>query len=303
MRALIPFPTWLHPEVFSLDAGFATLSLRWYALAYIVGLLIGWRMALRAIRAARLWPGGVSPMTAAEAEGLFTSVILGVIVGGRLGFVFFYAPQEFLAAPLSALYVWEGGMSFHGGMVGVVVAAALFCWRNRIRLLSAADALALGTPIGLLLGRLANFVNAELWGRPTHLPWGVVFPGERAQDCPLDWVGPCGRHPSQLYEAGIEGILLGALLLWVAWRTGWLSWPGRLTGLFLAGYGTARFVVEFFRLADAQFIGPGNPYGHVVSVGAWGLTMGQVLSLPMVLLGLAMIALARQPARRREAPA
>ena len=146
--------------------------------------------------------------------------------------------------------VWHGGMSFHGGLLGVIVAGLLYCRSQAIPLLSAADAMAVATPPGLMLGRIANFINAELWGRPTTMPWGVAFPGAAAQDCP-GVVGVCARHPSQLYEAGMEGILLGLLLLWLAWRRGALRAPGRLLGVFLTGYGLARFIVEFFRQADA----------------------------------------------------
>jgi phosphatidylglycerol:prolipoprotein diacylglycerol transferase len=184
-------------------------------------------------------------------------------------------------------------MSFHGGFLGVVVAAWLYCRQQGIPMLPTADALAVATPPGLFLGRLSNFINAELWGRPTTLPWGVAFPGEAAQTCE-GVVGICARHPSQLYEAALEGLLLGLLLLWLVWRQGWLKRPGQTAGLFFAGYGLARFFVEFFRQADAQYIGPDNPLGHVVQFGPAGLSMGQVLSLPMIFGGLALIWLARR---------
>ncbi|MBT8408420.1 MAG: prolipoprotein diacylglyceryl transferase, partial [Alphaproteobacteria bacterium] len=154
-----------------------------------------------------------------------------------------------------------------------------------------ADVLALGTPPGLFLGRIANFINAELWGRPTELPWGVIFPGRAAQDCP-GVEGLCARHPSQLYEAGLEGLALGALLLWLAYARGWLKRPGMIAGLFIAGYGLSRFIVEFFRQADAQFMTPDNPLGHVIRFGEAGITRGQQLSLPMILAGLLILALA-----------
>ena len=279
----IPFPA-ISPEIFAIEVGGITLALRWYALAYIVGLLIGWRLALAAVREARLWTGA-PPMDGDQIERLLTWVIVGVILGGRLGFVLFYQPGYYLANPGQILRVWEGGMSFHGGFIGVVVAALVFCRAERIPLLKAADVMAIAAPPGLLLGRVANFINAELWGRPTTLPWGVAFPGEAAQTCP-GITGICARHPSQLYEAALEGLLLGAVLLWLAWRRGWFRMPGRLLGLFLAGYGAARFVVEFVRQPDAQFISPGNPLGLALHVGGYGLTMGQILSLPMIALGL-----------------
>jgi phosphatidylglycerol:prolipoprotein diacylglycerol transferase len=186
-------------------------------------------------------------------------------------------------------------MSFHGGFLGVVVAVWLFCRRHQLPTASLADAMAFGAPIGLFLGRIANFINAELWGRPSHMPWAVIFPGERAQDCP-DIFGPCARHPSQLYEAGLEGLILGALLLFLVWRRGWLKMPGQTAGLFFAGYGVSRFIVEFFRQADAQFITDANPMGYVIGSGSLGLSMGQLLSLPMIVIGLGVIYWARNRA-------
>ena len=291
MQSYIPFPP-ITPEIFTLHLFGLSLSLRWYALAYIVGLLVGWRIVVAALRRPNLWPGAKAPMTAEQAENLLTWVIVGVILGGRLGFVLFYEPATYLAEPLRILRVWEGGMSFHGGFLGVVVAALIFCRRQAIPLLSAADVMALATPPGLMLGRIANFINAELWGRPTAMPWGVAFPGDAAQNC-LGVIGVCARHPSQLYEAGLEGLALG-LALWLLVRTGGLQRPGQVFGLFLAGYGAARFFVEFFRQADAQYITLSNPLGHVIQLGPLGLSMGQALSLPMVIAGLAFILAARR---------
>lgn len=281
----ISFPA-ISPEIFSIDIFGVTFALRWYALAYIAGILIGWRLAVAAVNRPALWTGG-PPMTADQVERLLTWVILGVILGGRLGFVLFYQPDYYLQNPGDILRIWEGGMSFHGGFLGVVVAALLFCRTEGIPLLKTADLMALATPPGLLLGRVANFINAELWGRPTTLPWGVAFPGQAAQSCP-DVLGICARHPSQLYEALLEGALLGLVLIWLAWRRGWLRHPGRIAGLFLAGYGLARFMVEFVRQPDAQFISEGNPLGLALHLGGYGLTMGQILSLPMILIGLGL---------------
>jgi phosphatidylglycerol:prolipoprotein diacylglycerol transferase len=211
MHALIPFPD-ISPNLFSISVFGFELALRWYALAYIVGILIGWRIVVQAVRTARLWQKNTPVMTAEQIEDLLTWVILGVILGGRLGYVAFYQPSYYLQNPGEILAVWQGGMAFHGGLLGVIVAGFLYTGRHRIARLSAADMMALGVPPGLLLGRIANFINAELWGRPTTLPWGVAFPGEAAQTCP-GVEGLCARHPSQLYEAGLEGLLLGALLI------------------------------------------------------------------------------------------
>lgn len=292
MRALIPFPD-ISPEIFSVTIFGMELALRWYALAYIVGILLGWRLALRAVRTPRLWRDGAPVMSPSQIEDLLTWIIIGVILGGRLGYVLFYQPGYYLSNPGEILAVWQGGMSFHGGLLGVICAGLFYTWRHQIARLSAADVMALGVPPGLLLGRLANFINAELWGRPTDMPWGVAFPTAAAQDCPAV-AGLCARHPSQLYEAGLEGLLLGGLLIWLIWRRGALMRPGQVAGTFFAGYGVSRFFVEFFRQPDAQFISEGNPLGLAWHMGGYGLTMGQILSAPMILLGLALILNARR---------
>lgn len=291
MQAAITFPD-LSPELFSISIFGMEFALRWYALAYIAGILIAWRMGILALRRPALWRDETPPMKPEQLEDLLTWIILGVILGGRLGYAFFYQPAYYLSNPVEILMVWRGGMSFHGGMLGVVAAAAIYAWRQKIDALPLADLIAHAVPPGLLLGRLANFVNAELWGRPTDLPWGVIFPGAAAQDCPgID--GLCARHPSQLYEAALEGLLLGVLMLWLVYRRGGLRFPGRVTGLFLAGYGLARFAVEFVRQPDAQFVSEGNPLGLALQMGGLGLTMGQILSLPMIALGLWLMARAR----------
>jgi phosphatidylglycerol---prolipoprotein diacylglyceryl transferase len=289
--AYIPFPN-IAPEIFSIEVFGITIALRWYALAYIAGLLIGWRLLLRMAGAARLW-SGEPPMDKDQIERLLTWIIAGVVLGGRLGFVLFYQPGYYLSNPWRILQVWEGGMSFHGGLLGVLLAGLVFCWREKIPMLSAADMIGAATPPGLFLGRIANFINAELWGRATTMPWGVAFPGDAAQFCE-GVAGVCARHPSQLYEALLEGLLLGLVLTWLVWRKGWLSYPGRTAGLFVAGYGAARFVVEFFRQPDAQFVTTGNPLGLAWQVGGFGLTMGQALSLPMIIIGLWFIIRARR---------
>ena len=289
---MIPFPD-ISPEIFTLHLGGLSLSLRWYALAYLAGLLIGWRIMVRMMRRDAIW-GDRAPMRPDGVDDLLTWVILGVILGGRLGFVLFYEPGFYLSNPAEIVKVWQGGMSFHGGFAGVIVAAWLFCRAHDIPPLRLADAMAVVAPIGLFFGRVANFINAELWGRPTDLPWGVIFPGEAAQTCP-GVIGPCARHPSQLYEAGLEGLVLG-LILWAVVRAGGLRRPGLAFGIFLAGYGLARIFVELFRVADPQFITPDNPLGHVLGGPAFGLTMGQLLSLPMLILGLFFILRARRRA-------
>lgn len=288
--AAIPFPN-ISPEVFSVDLWGLHLAIRWYALGYIVGILIGWRIIAMAIARPRLW-ASAPPMTKVQLESLVTWMILSIIIGGRLGFVLFYEPAHYLAHPLDILQVWHGGMSFHGGFLGVVVGVWLFSRLNHLPTASIADLLAVATPPALGLVRVANFINDELWGRPTDLPWGVIFPGELAQSC-ASAAGPCARHPSQLYEAGLEGVVLMLILLILAFGRGWLKTPGRLAGLFFLGYGGARFIVEFFRLADAQFITPDNPYGHVLL----GMTMGQILSLPMIIAGALTILWANRRAR------
>ena len=303
----IQFPD-ISPNLFSIDLGFMEFALRWYALAYIAGLVIGWRIITRAVRRPVLWPGDTSPMSAEQVENLLTWVILGVILGGRLGYVFFYQPGYYLQNPSEILMIWQGGMSFHGGFLGVAVAGTIYCRVNRLPMAQVGDAMAMVAPIGLFLGRLANFINGELWGRPTDAPWGVIFPGFAAQDCAgpegiVELAGQlvCARHPSQLYEALLEGLVLGAILLYLAWRRGALKIPGQIMGLFIAGYGLARFFVEFYRQADAQFITLDNPMGYVLQFGPVGLSMGQILSLPMLIGGLLIVAYARSVANRQTA--
>lgn len=303
MQAAIPFPD-ISPELFSFAIGGFEFALRWYALAYIAALLIGWRMVVMAVKRPVLWPADTPPMTPTHVENLLTWVIIGVILGGRLGFVLFYQPGHYLQNPAEILMIWQGGMAFHGGLLGVIVAGILFCRLHKLPMASVGDAMALAAPVGLFLGRIANFINAELWGRPTDLPWGVIFPGDLAQTCPgpeglveRAWETLCARHPSQLYEAALEGLILGAAILWLVYRRGGFKIPGQIMGLFLAGYGLGRFIVEYFRQADPQFITPDNPLGHVLSLTpTLGLSMGQLLSLPMLVIGVAIIVIARRRA-------
>jgi len=258
----IPFPAWLDPV--ALEVG--PLVVRWYALAYIAGFVLGWRYCLR------LTDYGPERPNRHDFDDFLTWAILGTILGGRLGYVLFYNFPFYTDNPLQALRVWEGGMAFHGGILGVTLAMILFARRRGFSPLALADVVGAAAPIGLFLGRIANFVNGELWGRPTDLPWGVVFPTG----------GPEPRHPSQLYEAVLEGLVLFAVLWVLAHRPAVRRRPGQVAGTFLVGYGLARFLVEFVRQPDPQL-------GLLVA----GLTMGQLLSLPMIVLGAGLIAWAR----------
>ncbi|MBK8174282.1 MAG: prolipoprotein diacylglyceryl transferase [Rhodospirillales bacterium] len=237
-------------------------AIRWYALAYLVGLLLGWQFAR--------WRAGQSPhLVEKEAvDDFLTWATLGVVLGGRLGYVLFYKPSYYFEHPLAALQVWHGGMSFHGGLLGVIVAGVSFCAIRHIRTLAFADLIFCAAPIGLFLGRLANFINGELVGRPGDVPWAMVFPG----------YGPEPRHPSQLYEAGLEGLLLFTILFVLSRFAAVRERPGVLTGAFLVGYGLFRSFGELFREPDSflGFIAP-------------GLTMGQVLSLPMAMIGAGFV--------------
>ena len=258
----IPFPP-LDPVLISLGP----FAIRWYALAYILGIVLGWRLVRRIVQR----PGWrVKPEA---VDDLVFYVTLGVILGGRLGYVLFYQPDHYLDRPLELLAVWRGGMSFHGGLIGVLVATFLFARRRELAFFELTDALAVVTPIGLFLGRLANFVNAELWGRMTDVPWGVIFPA----------AGAVPRHPSQLYEAGLEGLVLFAVMLWAARGPHPPEDCGKLSGIFLVGYALARICGELFREPDVQI-------GYL----AGGVTMGQLLSLPMLLFGLLLILRARR---------
>lgn len=284
-RIMIQFPN-VNPEIFSFDLFGIHFALRWYAVSYILGFICAIKLMKFFINREALWISGKPPLNSSQADSLLTYLILGVILGGRLGYVLFYNFSYYVANPIDVFKIWDGGMAFHGGFVGVCLAIVMYCRSNLIPIWSVADLIAVSSPPGLFFGRLANFINAELWGRPTDQPWGVVFPGTRAQTC--DGVlGVCARHPSQLYEALLEGLALFVLLFLIA-RVGAFKKVGLITGVFAICYGLSRFFVEYFRVPDPQFFTETNPYGFVYSFDGFGLTMGQTLSLPMVIVGLAL---------------
>ncbi len=261
----------LRPDVFTIPPleAFGTVlgpfALRWYSLSYIAGIVIGWWLL---VRMARSW---APAMNEEQTDSFITWVTLGVILGGRIGYVLFYNRAQYVAHPGEIFRLWDGGMSSHGGIMGVIVAIFMFGMVNRVSGLRVLDCVATVAPVGLGLGRLANFVNGELWGRPTGSNWGIIFPA----------AGPEPRYPSQLFEAGLEGAALLLVLTWLYWGTRARLRPGLLAGLFGVGYGIARVVVENYREPDRQI-------GFLPS----GLTMGQLLTLPFIVIGLLLIVLA-----------
>jgi phosphatidylglycerol:prolipoprotein diacylglycerol transferase len=260
----IPFPN-IDPILINIGP----FAIRWYALAYIVGILGGWLYARAIIRRPALW-GGQPPMTVTDYDDFVLWVTIGIVLGGRLGYVLFYNPAYFAAHPADILQLWKGGMSFHGGFLGCVAAVVLFAYHRGIPFLSLGDVTCAVGPIGLFFGRLANFINGELWGRPSDVPWAMVFPGG----------GLLPRHPSQLYEAALEGLVL-LIVLGLLIRAGALRRPGFVIGAFAIGYAMARSFCELFREPDAQI-------GYLWS----GMTMGILLSVPLLLAGVAFIAIA-----------
>jgi phosphatidylglycerol:prolipoprotein diacylglycerol transferase len=244
------------------------IAIRWYALAYVAGILLGWRYIAGLVKAERLWARRGPIATTLQIDDLILWITLGVIVGGRLGHVFFYTPQLIWTDPVEILKTWKGGMSFHGGTLGVLVAVLAFARVNKLDLFRLGDVVCAAAPIGLFFGRVANFINGELWGRVTTAPWGMVFP----------YGGPLPRHPSQLYEAALEGIVLFLVLRWATHGARLLNRRGVVAGLFFLGYGLARISLENVRQPDEGM--PTFPLG---------LTMGMILSLPMVLGGAWLI--------------
>ena len=297
MIASLPFPN-IDPTLISFEIFGITLAIRWYALAYLAGFLLAYLWIRSLLRKTHLWPNNSAPMTFTHLDDLLTWMVLGTILGGRIGHTLFYNPEIITSDPMAILRVWEGGMSFHGGFIGVIVAGYLFSKRNDLNPWSVGDAIASSACFGLFFGRIANFIKPELWGRPTDVPWGVVFPTQAAQDCGLTAFGDCARHPSQLYEAGLEGLVLFAFFLFMIFARNALLHPGKIIAWFFIGYGLARVIVEGFRQADEVFIRPDNPLGHVIRLGenvdSLGLTMGQVLSLPMIAIGVILLFVRRR---------
>jgi len=254
------------------------LAIHWYGVAYVVSILLGWWYSKRLVGNAALWPNNTSPMRLEDLDDFLVWAALGIVLGGRLGYILFYDLPVYLDDPLQIFAVWRGGMSFHGGLLGVVLAIVIFTYRRRIPLFALIDTLSPVAPIGIGLVRLANFINSELWGSPSDVPWAMVFPNG----------GPEPRHPSQLYEAALEGLVLFLILRLLTHTFFKLKTPGFVGGAFIVGYGVSRIIVEFFRVPDPQL-------GYLF--GGW-LTMGMVLSTPMILVGLwAMLRAHRVSAR------
>ena len=279
----MPFLAIAFPVFDPIAIAVGPIAIRWYALAYIGGIVLGWLYARALIKSERVW-GGPAPVSLLQMDDFILWVTIGIILGGRTGYVLFYNLPFFIAHPAEIFELWKGGMSFHGGFMGCVIAVMAFAWKRGISILSLGDLTTAVAPIGLLLGRMANFINSELWGRVADpsLPWGVVFPNG----------GPLPRHPSQLYEAGLEGIVL-FLILALMIRGGALKRPGLILGSFILLYAMARIVSEFFREPDPQL---GFLWG--------GMTMGMLLSVPMILAGGLIIAAAmkREPLIRQPTP-
>lgn len=284
-----------YPEFDPVLIEIGPFAIRWYALAYITGIIAGWQLVLRFVSMPRLWEGypfakpasrqerkreatgdrTLAPVSREDVDDFLVWVTLGIILGGRLGFILFYNLPYYLSNPLEIFLVWQGGMSFHGGLAGVVIAIILFARSRGINMFTLGDLVATVVPIGIFFGRIANFINGELWGRAADVPWAMVFPGDRLA---------IPRHPSQLYEAALEGLVLFAIVMVAVFAYRALTKPGLTIGIFLAGYGAARFFVEHFREPDPQL-------GYLL--GNW-LTMGMLLSLPMIIAGAWFIWRSRQ---------
>jgi phosphatidylglycerol---prolipoprotein diacylglyceryl transferase len=277
----MPFLTIAFPAFDPIAISIGPVAIRWYALGYIGGIVLGWMYARALIKRPNLWDGA-SPITLLDMDDFILWVTIGIILGGRTGYVLFYNLPFFVQHPAEILELWKGGMSFHGGFLGCVAAVMLFCWKRNLPTLSLGDITCGVAPIGICLVRLTNFINGELWGRPADasVPWAMVFPNG----------GPLPRHPSQLYEAGLEGVLLFAILALMI-RMGALKRPGLILGSFIAIYGLARIVSEFFREPDPQL---GFLWG--------GLTMGMLLSVPMIIAGAVIIAVASRRKMPPQAP-
>jgi phosphatidylglycerol:prolipoprotein diacylglycerol transferase len=275
----IPFPDF-DPVAFSLGP----LTVKWYGLAYLLGLVLGWAYIRRLLSQPRLWADNTPPFTVEKVDDLLLYMTLGVVLGGRLGYVVLYEPSTYIAAPLDIFKVWKGGMSFHGALIGCAIAVWMFARNARVSMLSSLDLCTASVPIGLIFGRIANFINGELFGRVTDVPWAMVFPHAK-------WlypnVEPATRHPSQLYESALEGVVLFLVLRLLTHKALALKSPGLVTGAFLVGYAIARSFSEMFREPHAV---------HFFNIGPF--TAGQVYSLPMLVLGLYLIWRARTEGAR-----
>lgn len=275
LLAIMPFPD-IDPVAFAIGP----VSIKWYGISYVVSILLGWFYARRIVSTPRLWQREKPAMTLTDIDDFVFWAAIGIVLGGRIGYILFYDFANIIANPMRALEIWNGGMSFHGGITGTTIAMILFAKKRGLSVWSLFDVIATVCVTGLFLVRIANFINGELWGSVTNLPWAVVFPGQE----------PFARHPSQLYEAGLEGLLTGLILAWLVFSRSGLKTPGLVAGVFVSLYALSRISVEFVRQPDAQL-------GYLL--GGW-LTMGMLLSIPMLLLGLwaawrARIAAAKLP--------
>ena len=272
-----------YPQIDPVIVSIGPLAIHWYGVAYVAGILLGWRYGRLILARDHLWPANTPPMSLPRFDDFLVWAAIGIIAGGRIGYIIFYDFAAIAADPIRAVQIWNGGMSFHGGFLGTFIAMMLFARIHKIPAFSLFDIICAVVPIGLFFGRIANFINGELWGRPTDVPWAIIFPTG----------GPAPRHPSQLYEAGLEGIVTLIVLAWLIFAKKKLKAPGFVAGAFVILYALSRIFVEFFREPDAQI-------GYLA--GGW-LTMGMLLSLPMIALGLWAILTAPARAQRAEVAA
>ena len=275
MSTAVPFLVVDFPKIDPVALYLGPIWIRWYGLSYVAGLLLGWLYIRSLVSNRTLW-GSRKPLTLDEVDGLLLWALAGVVLGGRLIGIVLYDPSIYIKDPVEILRTWNGGMSFHGGLLGVMLALILFGRRHGFSPLLAGDAVCTAAPIGLFFGRIANFINGELWGRPSDVPWAMVFPNKDA--------GPYPRHPSQLYEAGLEGLALGVLMWWLATRRGGLQRDGLMTGVFMLGYGLARTFSELFREGDSTWFFQSGI-----------VTSGMLYSLPMIAAGVWLIWRAARP--------
>lgn len=263
---LLPLAALPFPDIDPVIVQIGPLAVHWYGLGYVVGILFAWWYGKRLLANPALWRGGQAPLKPDDLDDFIIWAAAGIVLGGRIGYILFYDLARYIENPLAILAIWEGGMSFHGGFLGTTIAMILFARSRGASAWSLFDVVAAGVPVGLGLVRVANFINSELWGRTTDVAWAFVFPNG----------GPEPRHPSQLYEAALEGLVLLIVLRLLTHRFLELKSPGFVAGAFVAGYGLSRILVEFYREPDAQL-------GYLS--GGW-MTMGMVLSVPMVLVGI-----------------